>query len=337
MLSEKVINRTRPLQWVSDQIVLACVAIWMVARAPRQYLRLVNGQIRLGTFPVRVADPRTANEKFFWRKDLDHNPLFARISDKQGAKEWIAETGIAVECPKTLWVGTDLCQLPDVIWSEPFYLKATHGWNTKISVTHTPEDRSAIIAEATSFLTRQHGHHHLEWAYLEIPPRLMAERSVGAVDDMIEVKCFTYGPIVEFFLFLRRRPPGHGARWDLVDDGKFHRCMLPTSVNDEVDMTPLPPMIDDLLAVASQIGSRFDHMRVDFLTDGTDFYLGELTVYHNAGVVYRQGHLQDAHATRSWDLRQSWFMAAPQTGWRAVYAKALRRKITQRNAARLSV
>jgi hypothetical protein len=147
---------------------------------------------------------------------------------------------------------------------------------------------------------------------------------------MVELKCFTYGPTVEFFLFLRRRPPGHGARWERDETGRFQRSTTATTVSDHVDDSPLPEFIDELLAVASRIGSHFDHMRVDFLSDGTRFYLGELTVYHNAGTVFGQGHLDDAPASRSWDLRNSWCMTVPQTGWRKHYAEALRRRIARR-------
>jgi hypothetical protein len=75
------------------------------------------------------------------------------------------------------------------------------------------------------------------------------------------------------------------------------------------------------------IGADFDHLRVDFLTDGTRLFLGEITIYNLGGIAYSTGQLTDTPLNRSWDLRRSWFMRSPQKGWRKAYAAALRRAI----------
>jgi hypothetical protein len=188
-------------------------------------------------------------------------------------------------------------------------------------------DRAAVIAEANAFPGRIHSQKRREWAYIHVRPRLIAERRVAPRDDLIELKCFTYGPRVEFFLVLRRRPPGTGARYDRRADGSFALCPQPTSLGPEIDRAPLPPVTERALRVAEEIGAHFDHMRVDFLTDGEALYLGELTVYHSAGEVYLQGHDPEAPANRSWDIRNTWFLTTPQSGWRRLYAEALRRRL----------
>lgn len=57
--------------------------------------------------------------------------------------------------------------------------------------------------------------------------------------------------------------------------------------------------------------------------------LRELTIRNRAGYTEGLGTgpiLEDV-LTRRWDLRRSWFLTMPQTGWRGSYAQALRRAI----------
>ena len=319
-------------QTLSDMAILSFASVWVAYTARREYFRLFLFQLPYLAFPIRVAVPRLANEKYLWRKMFDHNPLFITASDKIAAKEWVETLGLDIKMPKTLWVGTDAGEIPAHVWKEKMYLKGAHGFRMNIPVLDAPDDVAEITERANAFLTVEHGKRRREWAYKGVPRRLIAERAIQGHSGLIEIKCFTYGPVVEQFLVLRRGPPETGARWERMEDGGFELSKRATTTSSEIDTSPLPDVTAEAIETASQIGAHFDHVRVDFLTDGKILYLGEITVYHDAGRAYRQGHYESAPANRSWDLRRSWFLTHPQAGWKQRYAEALNRALDKRAA-----
>jgi hypothetical protein len=268
-----------------------------------------------------------------WRKAIDHDPRFITVTDKQAAKDWIGAQDIDVVMPETYWCGDNANDIPCQFFKQEVFVKATHGCGTNIEIPKGGIDPKCVVKRANEFLLINHGLKHREWAYLHIPRRLIIEQKIPYKKSLLEFKFFTYGSQVEFFLFIDRGPPGRASRWFKTADGTYERSSEPTSVGAVLDDIPLPPVFADALRVASEIGAHFDHMRVDFLTDGNSLYLGELTVYHNAGKVDKQGHILDAAANRSWDIRKSWFLTTPQKGWRAVYAAALLRTLNREHAA----
>jgi hypothetical protein len=317
-----------------DRFVLFFVNILLIFIMRREWVRFALCQIKNGTFSFRVACPRLANEKFFWRKAIDHDPRFVIVTDKQAAKEWVAASlGKAVCMPKTLWVGTDASKIPtNVDWPKN-YIKATHGCNMNIGPSNIEITQECNISTANSFLHRRHGARRREWAYSMIPPRLIVEENIACETGLIELKMFTYGPIVEHFFFINRGPPQRGASYSREHSGSYKRSETPTSLNSDVYDAPLPGVWLAAIEIAKEIGALFDHVRVDFLTDGEKLYLGELTIYHNAGTLPVHGYILDSPLNRSWDIRRSWFLTTPQTGWRKIYADALRRTLNRQFAA----
>ena len=319
---------------IIDEMIFVSVGMWIIVTMRREWLRLVYRQLKYGLFRVRVAVPRLANEKFLWRKAFDHDPRWVRITDKADAKEWIKDQNIDVAMPETLWVGADAGEIPDEIWQRPFYLKATHGCQMNIPVLTPPKDKPEIIKAANNFLGRDHGSRQRQWAYSLVPRRLIAEEAICPDTTLIEIKYYVFGNIVEQFVLRRNETPVTAGRWERTADGTYELSEERTAVSAIIDRAPLPDVVMKGLKLASEIGERFDHIRVDTLTDGKTLYLGELTVYNLAGRVYNDGANFDNALNRSWDLRQSWFLTEPQSGWRMSYAAALRRQLDRRAVQR---
>jgi hypothetical protein len=316
---------------VIDSAILAAVDVWIRLRHRRLWRQLRRRQRAFDVTQIRVALPRLANEKFLWRKIFDHDPRFIIASDKIASKEWVKEQGINVRVPETLWTGTDAALIPDAIWQRPVYIKAAHGWQMNIPVLSPPgpEEKQAIIVTANGFLAQSHGESGGEWGYAAVPRRLIVEEAISTDQELIEVKYYTFGPLVEQMVVRRAGPPVTAARWRRQKDGSFARSSRPTAISDIIDLSPLPDIALQGQDMAAAIGAHFDHMRVDTLIEGDQIYLGELTVYSMSGQVHLDGHKLDEHLNRSWDIRRSWFLTHPQPGWRGLYAAALRRRLNR--------
>lgn len=324
----------------SDKLILWLAHAWIMVyhrnRWRRLWRRLRRPKRRAGAPVHCIALPQTANEKYAWRKIFDHDPRFVLLSDKLAVKEFVARLGMDVEIPKVLWSGTDARDIPPSVLEGDVVVKANHGCNMNIFVDYGQYDGTQLVKKANRFLKVSHGRHNYQWAYFDIPRQLFVEERIRPIaGDLIDIKVYVFGPHTEQIVQISKGPEGRaGAIWEPDSEGRFRMLDIRTAVSDRIDRRPLPKNIDRALGVASAIGADFDHLRVDFLTDGTRLFLGEITIYNLGGVAYSVGQLTDTPLNRSWDLRRSWFMRSPQKGWRKIYAAALRRAI-DREALRM--
>lgn len=319
-----------------DRLILAAVERHIAPRLAAQTRILLNREALPTGAHLRVARPRTANEKYLWRKIFDHDPRFVTVSDKLASKDWVAALGLDVEIPPVLWVGTDAARIPPALLERPGVLKANHGSGTNIFLPG-PEPHKKLVRRANAMLELDHGRMFDEWSYFGISRKLFLEEQVGREGaPIMELKLFTFGRRIERILYLADRFGEPAATWWEPDPGGgFVRNPHPTHVSPRLLDGPLPPCAERALEVAAEIGHHFDHMRVDFLTDGERLWFGELTVYNLGGFVHGLGHDPASQMTQAWDLRESWFLTVCHHDWRKrLYARALRRELERAAAGR---
>jgi len=242
---------------------------------------------RLGYRPD-VHNPKTFNEKVQWRKIYDHNPLFPIISDKVRLRDYLADTlgsanaeGILPELllvtdtPQTV----DLSGLPDA-----WVAKANHasGWNIFVT-PDSPIDEPALRQEMTRWLRLSYGKKKREWAYQDIPRKVLFEGFMAGSDGSApdDLKFVMFGDQVGFIMWEEDRFGDHAQH--LVDE---HWTPFDFRTSDYVPR-PLPPKPDgyaEMLRIAKEIGKSFDNVRVDFMFTKDKFVLNELTLYRGSGM-----------------------------------------------------
>ncbi len=153
------------------------------------------------------------------------------------------------------------------------------------------------------------------------------------VEDLIEdahteFKFYMFGRKVGRLVMIYNRYTEMSAdAWITEDDEYFQIVDMPTAVTSTQAKRPLPPAFEQALMLSKEIGKHFDHMRVDLLSNGKKLWFSELTVYNMSVHLPKLGHDPNHRFTTIWDIRKSWFLTAPQTGWRGIYAGALLRRL----------
>ncbi len=314
----------------ADQMVMADAERQLRGILPPEWRRLWFRMVKKGRLLSSLSQPVVADEKYLWRKLLDHDPRFVLCSDKLATKTWVDSLGLGIMTPRTLWVGTDPACMPRDCVGADVMIKVNHGSAMNLSHQAMGGDRDRLVARAASYLADDHGRARGEWGYGAVRRRVFAEERLFSGRELIDLKIYTFGPVIEQIVPIYRGQETTAAIWEADDEGSLRLSTRRTAVAKQTDNRPLPEITATAIAAAKKIGAYFDHVRVDFLTDGAALYLGELTIYNLAGRAHAVGHLPDAPVTRSWDLRRSWFLNAPQDGWRADYARALKRHIDAR-------
>ncbi|HEV2691535.1 MAG TPA: ATP-grasp fold amidoligase family protein [Verrucomicrobiae bacterium] len=288
---------------------------------------------RIGYLP-NIADPKTYAERMLWRKTIDRNPDFITFLDKLAAKTYIKKKCPEVSLAQVLWEGRSAAEIPDELLRGEVVVKANHGCGYNYRIREGVFDRTVLQRLTRKWLTRKYGRRYGEWGYNEIKPRLFVEEAIGdAAKDLVEFdiraangKAFL-GCVTgkckqpdEWFFFLDRS--GRPAL-DLCDVDGQPPAPIPAHFN-------AMEAYFQAVRLADKLSVNVDYARFDFMWNGRRLFGSEITVYPASGVDDPRSTDCKRIILESWNLLDAHFLTRPQSGWKGIYAEALKRKITDR-------
>lgn len=290
-----------------------------------------------------VALPETANEKYLWRKIFDRNPLFVILSDKLQTKRYMAERFPTLRTAQVLWEGDDVRSAPREMLTSAGFLKSNHasGFNYRLGADKL--DLAELHRLTRKWLRVRYHAIHGEWGYAGVKPRLFIEEDLGvdATDELTDFTIYAYDEQITHFATMHGHKTNHVkvARFD----GNGKRLSRPLAGASKVlgkdqdghemiasvlpETYRLPPGFEQMLSYSREMTKGCDHLRVDFIWNGHDFFLTEVTIYSMAGYIDYEDEALIRQMASSWDLRESWFLQTPQSGWRQLYVNWLSRRL----------
>jgi len=286
---------------------------------------------RTGLAP-NICLPRTATEKFLWRKIFDRDPQFTLLSDKLAVKDHIARNFPDVPFAKVLWRGDDIRLAPPDLLAGPGFLKANHACNTNLKLGPETPEIDKLHAMTQNWLKLRWHAVRGQWAYKDIEPVLFIEEDLAVPTGQppMDFAVFVFGDVITHFNAIVDHKTDHSkfARYNScgrrTDDGWPGTKIRPLPMDFE-----LPVAHFQVCEMAKQIAGETDHLRIDLMWNGEALHFGEVTVYSHGGYgfVSRLNDALLAEMADNWDLRRSWFLTLPQSGWRRLYADWLMRTL----------
>lgn len=235
--------------------------------------------------------PTTYNEKMWFLKLANRDPLLTTCSDKHAVRSYVEACGLGhllKEEYATFSSGQeiDFEKLPS-----PCYLKCNHasGMNLiyrreeKINERHLRWKFDFLLSQNPYCLSR-------EWNYRNIPPCVVAEELLSMPnpeEDIPEIQFFCFHGEPKFFIYnlgLADRNGNHKnpIRWALHMDG--------TVIEDAKKMNHpnrsllvLPENLSEMVSYARTLSKPFPHVRVDLFNIHGKVYFNELTFYSGGG------------------------------------------------------
>jgi hypothetical protein len=239
-----------------------------------------------GRYPNLVRSKRFT-EKMQWRKLFDRHPLFAVLSDKIAAREFIASRVGANFLPDLLWTGTDPDKIPFDALEPPYVVKSTHGSGFYSLIVSGGEAVEAELARERfrEDLARNYGSMSCEPGYFSVPRRLMAERLLVQPDGSppLEHKMLVFNGcvrVIQTNVVTRDR-----NRYETYYDSDWNRLCWYSNIDRYEHQLTRPDRLDDLIALGEHLGDGFDFIRVDSYDWEGGIRVGELTLYHQGGLV----------------------------------------------------
>lgn len=280
-----------------------------------------------------VIFPLDINEKMFWRKVFDRDPMFITFSDKLAVKDYIKKTAADVDCASVVWRGRDIRQAPNNVYSRRLMFKPNHAAGFMVRLEAEVPDKEALQKKGEEWLKHKQWSLYSEWGYKGVVPELfLEERFDTGEEEILDLNIYTYGDTVGLIIATLGEKTGKDRVGLFDSKGKrlrAFRLLLPfrNKPNPLPEEFTLPVPVDELCETALRLAGGRDHLRVDLMWDGKKLHFCEITIYSGGGFrAFSDPSITD-HLTELWDLRKSWFMTSPQSGWREWYKSWLERKL----------
>lgn len=268
--------------------------------AARRRALFMLSNVRLPHF----RNPASFNDKINWRIINDRRPLLEWTCDKLAMKERAGRVP-GLHIPKTLWAGTDLRALASIELPEHWVLKPNHRSGLVYFGMGKPE--IAQLEQRTAGWQRAREYDELgEWAYSTARPLLLAEELIGTPGSPpTDYKFFVFEGDVTAIQVDVGRHFVHQRRiylpdWSALDVRSAGYSLAPVQ--------PPPAGLDRMLAIAAELGSEFDFIRVDLYNVSGSIYFGEFTPYAGSGFDRFVPASFDLELGRKWRLPD---LAAP--------------------------
>lgn len=251
---------------------------WMPSKT---YLKLVFKE-RMGS-KLNLKNPETFNEKLQWLKIYNRNPIYSTMVDKCEAKEYVASV-MGKDCIiPTLGVWDKFSDIDFNALPNQFVLKTTHDSG---GVVVCKDKENFDIKKAEEKINRSLKNNYYwrsrEWPYKNVKPRIIAEKFLEDMDELVEYKMFCFSGEVKVVLVCKGQAHGAGRTNDYCDINLNRLPFTSLNPNSEGEL-PVPKELPLLIDFAKKLSVDIPLVRVDtYLADGK-IYFGELTFFHNSG------------------------------------------------------
>jgi len=234
--------------------------------------------------PPNLRNPKTFNDKVTWLKLHDRSPLLPIIADKVRVRDWVAErVGEEVLIP-LVGVYKSAGGIRREELPPRFIAKINFGSESNVMVRDRETlDWKAFTAQLDGWLNRPHYYRLMQWAYHNIPPRIIIEHLIVEGEDEVpdDFKLYVLHGRVEMILhvsgrFSQKHHTYYSRSWTRLEV---------STVGNPVKPTDKPENLEEMVDMAERLASGFDLMRVDLYSVGGRIFFGEMTPHPGSGLI----------------------------------------------------
>ena len=311
----------------------AARAVPLPLRPPLRRVR----DLATGRWPRQVAfwslsrtsnTPETFTEKILWRMAYDRRPILTQFADKVAVRDYVADR-----------VGEELLTHLHGVYSRPdqvdwaalpreYVCKASHGsggvvlvWDGAIEGSMLPANAGrvewdrfvvrpgvSVPPRLTSLMERwlglnfEYGPGRLpEWAYRDIPPRVIFEELLAEADGSIprDFKFYVFDDVVQLVQIDTARFGNHVREFFRSDGTPVD---MHGNLHAPESATPLPDTLPRMIEIATELGGGMDFVRVDLYDLPDRIAFGELTTTPGGGAIALHPRSFDVEFGSYWTL-----------------------------------
>ena len=238
-------------------------------------------------YPLDLENPKTFSEKLQWLKVNYRDPIQTVMVDKHEAKHFIVERVGSQYIIPTLAVWDSVEDIDFDALPNQFVLKSTHdSGGIVICKDKSSLDFEAAKAKLSASLKRDYSKIAREWAYQNVPRRIIAEEYISELgkDDLLDYKMYSFHGEPKLTVVCSDRFSKTGTRmnfydinWEPMGIHFGHYPPLPTEF-------PKPATYEEMKRLTAELSKDCPFLRVDFYEIKGRLFIGELTLFPGAGL-----------------------------------------------------
>ncbi|HNR66061.1 MAG TPA: ATP-grasp fold amidoligase family protein [Atribacterota bacterium] len=261
-------------------------------------------------YNVNLANPQSFNEKIFWKKIYDRNPLLPITADKYAVRAHIKkvlgeETANDILIP-LLYITDKPEAIPFENLQIPYIIKPNHTSGRYIIIRNNDYNKRKIIITCKKWLKTPFGLEKLEWAYQSIKRKIVIEKLLldeeGNIPadfkfDMFDSRC-------KRIRVVRNRGSNQS---NLIYDSKWNLLLKIKGEQSPKFGIEKPKNFEIMIEIAEKLAADFDHVRVDLYNINGKIYFGELTHYSQSGLINRISRNSDLELGKAWTIKPEYW------------------------------
>ncbi len=237
-------------------------------------------------YKLNLQNPQTYNEKLQWIKLYDRKQAYTMYADKYAVREYIGQLIGKKYLVPLIGVYNNAEEIDWSALPDRFVLKCTHasGANiickdkAKLNTTNAEKQLNGWLQHNAFWGGR-------EWCYKNIKPRIICEEFIETLDgntpDDYKFMCFNGEPkLIQFHhdRFGAHTLDYYTPSWNRAD---IKRIDEDTSLKNVIQSRPV--CLDEMLNLSRILSKDMYYARIDFYSENSQVYFGEITLYPTGG------------------------------------------------------
>ena len=230
---------------------------------------------------LNLASPVEFNEKIQWLKVYYHPDILSKLVDKYEVRNYVKEKAGEQYLNELLALYNRVSEVDFDALPSQFVLKTTHGYNNNIIV----KDKTKLNRLKSKYLLNkwmlrnQYYNGGQEWAYKNVPHRIIAEKYLSEIDNKglsdIKFYCFSGTPeFIEVTVEVNSIPQRRyfDTTWRHLEVGRVGKQNYEKKLEK-------PLNLEKMVKIAAKLSNDFPFVRVDLYNIKGRILFGELTFY----------------------------------------------------------
>ena len=258
---------------------------------------------------LNLKDPQTFNEKLQWLKLFDQKKEYSYLVDKYEVREFVAKRIGEQHLIPLLGVYNNVDEIDFNSLPEKFVLKPTHDSGSiiickdkaKLNVQQAKQKLSKCLNRNYFLLGR-------EYPYKNVKRRIIAEQFMedennSGLNDY-KFFCFNGKPRILFFASDRYNSKGLPPKFDYYDMEMNPLNLRSRGHETSINKLSYFPEFNQMIEFATILSKGIPFVRADFYLIKGQVYFGELTFFHDGGIV--------PFEPKDWDYKLGEMLCLPE-------------------------
>ncbi len=240
---------------------------------------------------INLENPQTFNDKIWYLKLYERDPLKTKCTDKYLVREYVKECGLEHILIELYGAYDSFSEIPFDKMPDRFFMKWNHtSGSNAIFDRSKPFDYVYQKNEFDFWMKRNYFWGSREWNYKNIVPKIICERILEDKDGNLPIDykfmCFDGKAKLMFLGVGLSTAEGEHADNGYCDVFDMDFNWIPLwDEREHYTEKPIekPKNWELMIEYAERLAKPFRHCRVDFYNIDGQIYFGEMTFHHGGG------------------------------------------------------